>query len=64
MSLGWTSPFSYYAATHAVYTQIDLLLMDQYSLESLSGASIGSLTLSDHAPVPIFLHPLSSDMKS
>lgn len=39
--------------------------MDQYSLESLSGASIGSLTtISDHAPAPISLHPLSSDKQS
>lgn len=37
--------------------------MDQYPLESHFSASIGLLTLSDHAPVSIFLHP-SSDTKS
>lgn len=47
---------------HAVILKnisIDLLLVDQYFLESLSSASIGSLNISDHAPIsPV---PLSQD---
>lgn len=56
--------YSYFSATHNVYTRIDLLLMDQYSLDSLSGASIGSITLSDHAPVFISLRPLSAEART
>lgn len=39
-------------------------MMDQYSLDSLSGVSIRSLRISDHAPVSIALHTLSYDKKS
>lgn len=43
--------YSYYLTFHDVYTQKDFLLMDQSFLEFLSAASIGSLTISDHALV-------------
>lgn len=55
---------SYYSATHAVYTRIDLLLMDQFSLESFSSVSIGSLTILDQAPVSISLYPSFPDERS
>lgn len=56
--------FSYYSATHAVYTSTDMVMMDQFSLETLSSASIGSITLSDHAPVSIPIHPIAPETRS
>lgn len=56
--------YSYFSATHNVYTRIDLLVMDQLTLDSLSGASIGSIMILDHAPVSISLHPVSLDLRT
>lgn len=56
--------YSYFSATHNVYTRIDFMLMNQYSLDFLAGASIGSITISDHAPVSISLHPLSMEART
>lgn len=58
-----TKDFSYYSVTHDVYTRIDLLLVDQGFLESLSSVSIGSITISDHAPISVSLTPPSSDTR-
>lgn len=51
--------YSYFSATYNVYTRIDLLMMDQYSLDLLASTSIGSITISDHTPVSLSLRPLS-----
>lgn len=41
--------FSYYSAVHDIYTRIDHIYVDRPSLELLQSASIGNITISDHA---------------
>lgn len=48
--------YSYYSTVHRVYTRIDLLLVDQSSLELLADSTIDQITISDHAPVTITLN--------
>lgn len=47
--------FSYYSNVYNVYTRIDLLCVDHPILELLQLASIGNITIADHAPVLITL---------
>lgn len=46
-----------------MYTRIDLLLVDQGFLESLSSVSIGSIRISDYTPISISLAPPSPDTR-
>lgn len=43
--------FSYYSTVHNVYTRIDHIYVDRNILELLQSADIGSISISDHAPV-------------
>lgn len=47
--------FSYYSSVHKMNTRIDLLLVDQGSLDMLLDATIDQITISDHAPVTLTL---------
>lgn len=43
--------YSYYSRIHNTYSRIDLLLVDQFDLHLVKTSVIGSITISDHAPV-------------
>lgn len=43
--------FSYYSKIHESYTRIDTIFIDHYHLPQLLSASMGTMSLSDHAPV-------------
>lgn len=43
--------YSYYSKVHDTYTRIDMIYVDHVALEWLQTSSIGTITLSDHAPV-------------
>lgn len=45
--------FSYYSKVHDVYTRIDHIFVDCNILELLQSASIGTISISDHAPVMV-----------
>lgn len=47
--------YSYSSKFHGVYTQIDLLLTDQSTLDLLVDSTIEQITISDHAPVTLLL---------
>lgn len=47
--------YSYYSSVHGVYTRIDLLFVDQGTLDLLTDSTIDQITISDHAPVTLSL---------
>lgn len=51
--------YSYYSKTHNVYSQLDLILVDQYYLNYVRSATIESITISDHAPITLTFLPVS-----
>lgn len=42
--------YTFFLAKHKTYTRIDYIFISQNVVTSLIGASLGSFTLSDHAP--------------
>lgn len=55
--------YSYYSRIHNTYSRIDLLLVDQFDLHLVKSSVIGSITISDHAPVALSLRMGGVDKK-
>lgn len=45
--------YSFYSPPHGSYSRIDLILLKHHDLPRVTGADIGSIHLSDHAPVSL-----------